>query len=730
MAEMQDLISQVQQLEHATTDLLEATNVSKKTLDNAVTSATSSAKTAEIANNSAVSASNKAVNAASESKAAADKAVAIVHGGDGSIEPAPGNYPVADKNGHLSIGWTPLLAAMYPNSGMLGEYYNIIDATLGSGANNHDKFWINKIRFNFLNKRQAFNINGRFVLTAGISHDMVLSAAESTADRSESFDDIFLDWDGNFKSYRSVTAHPTVTSYDSDAIAAEHGYSKISTGLYKTGDTYALLLGRIPRRNAGIYDPVFNREGSAKCVNQTPNHNGHTVWYAVPKNTETKKPILTSKSACFDTKNKQMDWGILATDATGNPEKRAHDAIYADEFIPLYYSAKPFSASVELLNDSINQAVNAQTFRAAEGTPYFKKVSRKISSKDTNNAVWLGIEGNPTQQNTHGEWFLPAESTQVPQGNMFFTHGGETFFWSHTNDWAGTHFSDAAGEPKNIPETLNVGDSVDLYRCGNISHYAPVSKRPKFRMIDIFGAFESMPAYWRENGLPGNWLAFGENGESLIPDGKPHDFKLSRKCLMCYQALLTRDGGKSWTDYTAQWKSNFESNSNSLATSFAANEVVMVTYQASANPFQLAKNAGAMIVSGVNMFAAHQSSWGSVICSNLINKVSIASGENADWNEYSGTQIAYAPGYPKKILRAYNQELIFDSIHQDTPAVKVLFYLGDDGCLHAIYKELKKSDGYWEDDGQFSVIENQSVTNDYLGNDLIVGQRFVELPYH
>ena len=45
------------------------------------------------------------------------------------------------------------------------------------------------------------------------------------------------------------------------------------------------------------------------------------------------------------------------------------------------------------------------------------------------------------------------------------------------------------------------------------------SARPQFLAVDIIGATTAMPQEWLDNGIPGNWLAVGEEGESLIPDG-------------------------------------------------------------------------------------------------------------------------------------------------------------------------------------------------------------------
>ncbi|WP_257293641.1 SUMF1/EgtB/PvdO family nonheme iron enzyme [Endozoicomonas sp. YOMI1] len=105
MATMDELVKQVQDLETATTDLLEATNVSKKTLDTAVNTSTEAAEQV-LADAADVTIKHSAtVQARDEAVAARDAATAIVYEGDASVTPAPGKIPVADGDGHIDKGY-------------------------------------------------------------------------------------------------------------------------------------------------------------------------------------------------------------------------------------------------------------------------------------------------------------------------------------------------------------------------------------------------------------------------------------------------------------------------------------------------------------------------------------------------------------------------------------------------------------------------------------------------
>ena len=359
---------QLQQLIDATTDLTESVNVNKRVLDSAVDSATGSAQSAANASNIAVNAKEEAKTAASEAKEAEANATAIVHNDEGSVTPGAGKYPVADSKGHLDIGWTPLLQAMYPYSGVIGS----VDKgdIIFTYSENPSPLYVNIF---FLEPNISFNIAGRLVTTkpsGGTSKlQILLPEAEYTADRAIAFDDIFLDWNGQVQTYRSITPHRTVTGYDRDAIATEHGYSKIQTGLYKTGDTYALLLGRVARRNKGAYHPEFNPEGTRRLNEQHTGYWANSFWFTdkkyIPSNLEGYFQITTGDPEKGEDYGAFVNSGNISSGASrqGRPDQKPYDAIYADDFTPLYYSAKNVVDRQALLFDSFNRAVAGRLFQ-------------------------------------------------------------------------------------------------------------------------------------------------------------------------------------------------------------------------------------------------------------------------------------------------------------------------------------------------------------------------------
>ena len=761
-ATLDDLVDQVGNLTSATTDLLDATNVNKATLDTAVDEAKSHAKSANDANASAVNAKEQALTAANEAKAAEANATAIVHNDEGSLTPAAGKYAIANAKGHFDVGWTPLLAVMYPNSGLIGNYYNIIDSTLGNGANNGDTFWVNRIRFKFRSANQAFNINGRFVVIKESATDTVLPEAESTAERAVAFDDIFLDWDGNIVHYRSITPHRTATGYDRDAIATEHGYTKASTGLYKTADTYVLLLGRVARRNMGGYHPVYNQEGAGEL--RKTGTGEYYNWYNKPSNLTLDKQYLfdgTVGSGSGSIRSKSN----FSRFPTGGD---FYDAIYADDFTPLYYSAKSVVDRQALLFDSFNKAVAGETFSGAEGThsciqvvdqsDYRKSFKSKVDTtvEITNNKI-SSINRRKYDTIFLSESVKPDYSNVnmvIINANITYMDGICTFKGIALNNaGADVYFSEQVRETKKLTnKILYVPDNCVLKNFyldpdggdssgGNTWDITDLtiqfvsveqnSARPQFLMVDVIGSLDAMPDEWQEHGIPGNWLAVGEEGESLIPDGVNYNAKLSRKCLECYQVLYTTNEGVSWTDVTSTHKTNAEGSGNTLGTlTTPANGCFIVSYRTSANPFELASRPAEFQALGN---AAYTASFlpqnGSLLVCSLINKVSVEDG----W-PYSGTaQIQLcnqfnALHYHATSLPTNGKFIMRGANVSELPCVKMLPCLVGNN-LHIVYKEMKHNDSQWGDDNKFNIVDNQSIVTDLNGQPVIVGQKRVELPY-
>ena len=728
-ATLDDLVDQVGNLTSATTNLLNATSTSKATLDKAVDEAKGHAESAGNANTSAVNAREEAKTAASEAKEAEANATAIVHNDEGTTTPTPGAYPVADSKGHLDIGWTPLLAAMYPYSGIMGD---INKETTLFFAGSHPSY---SNRIDVKSSAPPFNIGGRYVKLQSLG--LMLAEAESTAERAIAFDDIFLDWNGTVQTYRSITPHRTTTGYDRDAIATEHGYTKVQTGLYKTGDTYALLLGRVARRNQGAYHPVFNPEGASGFAGKS-NPSNHKLWYT------TALELAKYPTSLSDCMNKFSDGGSkthnsnIGKMSAGNsaywlsPDKKSYDAIFADDFTPLYYSAKNVVDRQALLFDSFNRAVAGETFSGAEGCYEVYKCKSSDTYHQPGGSIYsngfkalhrhiLGsVKATIYRESLAGDYsyvgYVTSTSTSIK--NSLGINYGDTGLRGN-----GFYYIISQVPARNG----NSDGSFELIRSS-------ASARPQFMLVDIIGALDAMPDEWKTQGIPGNWLAVGEEGESLIPDGTSKSFKLSRKCLECYQVLKSSDKGAAWADVTSTFKASIEGASNSMGNqSFVATDCYMVFYRTSANPFELS-NTGNMLAYEpvVSKFAHYLHTVGSVFGSNLMNKVL-----NVNYSYLLETLPAMKLSLDRRSGRARFSDHYGDTEHEpvhshkiEGPTIKTMSFLGNDFHLYIYYKEIKWGDsGKCGDNSKMTFVNKQSTVTDLNGQTVIIGQKRVELPY-
>ncbi len=668
----------------------------------------------------ATSGANTATTQAGEAKAARDEAVSVVHNDEGSLTPKPGAYAVADSNGHFDINWTPLLAAMYPYSGVLGSVNKDDMFTFQQNTAAVDRFYIKG--------KRAFNIFGRFV---NISKDtgIQVQETESTAERAIAFDDIFLDWNGNVTPYRSITPHRTTTSFDRDAIAEEHGYTKVQKGLYKIGDTFALLLGRVARLNQGAFHPVFNPEGA-----RWPLASSSTVqsWFqerAIQPVNRDEPFNLSGATEGLAVAGGYLASGSVDRKRSGRPDGKFYDVIYADDFTPLYYSAKNVVDHQALLFDSFNRAVAGETFSGAELYGAYKVET--VLAPNTSGSAPLRNTGIVDHTLYLGQRII----VENKNDKKLFLARIDTIYGSDT---AACRVLPVGYDSfQDVPDWDMTGYTASWSSSGKTNIYFynhplnnQVAARPQFLMVDIIGSQDAMPDEWKEHGVPGNWLAVGEEGESLIPDGTSKNYKLSRKCLECYQVLSTEDKGVSWTDVTADYKTIAEGSGNTLGNlSTPSAALRMVFYRTSANPFESADSGQVDSLGGVIVSNSHFTSGGSIFGGHLLNKIPTAN---------SGVPRTVSPALKScgvilnGLLYAggFASDISHESVNltSESSGYKVSPYLSR-SYMHVIYKELKHNGTQWGDDNKFNIVDKNSTVTDLNGETVIVGQKRVELPY-
>ena len=720
MSTVDDLVKQVQQLENATTDLLDATNVSKQTLDEAVDSATGSAGSAKTDAATATTAKNEAVTARNESVAARDEAEAIAYEGEATTEPGGGKIPVAYADGQIDSGWLPEFRARFPYSGVIGSINKGDLFRFAQSDSDANKiYWQPSTQYHF-------NIAGRLVkFTSSSSHASniiaTLPEAEDTADRAIAFDDIFLDWNGNIDTYRSITPHRTSTGYDADAIASEHGYSKVSNGLHKTGDTYALLLGRVARRNKGAYHPLWNPEGTGSIRNSAGSGNSGPWWASYVKG-------IDQSEQCFSNDFTALYWGSIGESnqaLKGRPNKENYDAIYADDFTPLYYSAQNIIDRQALLFDSFNRAVSGETFMGAEGTGIGYQYTCYAHEDNNRRSLFQGAAGIVSSSRIDNCCLVIINlitGETIPNNDIYF--------WSNRNTFA----------VYNDDVTISLDDQIILIPApihrAKFNTKKHISARPQFLALDIIGALGAMPQEWLDNGLPGNWLAVGEEGEDLIPDGTEKNFKASRKCLELYSVIARATPESNWVDNTSLWRTYLESSANGRTVSFDDGYVALIFYRTASNPFELGTRLPVMAIGdchGSNSANVYQPL--ALIGSNLIGKIPTHDDHSSEYVPMLGmTRTLEAEIYRDIRLRPRHEPFEYLKADANSPAYKALPTLAKSTnnvhILQVNYKEMRYNGTAWGDDNKFEIVDNQFSVTDINGEQVIVGQKRCALPYH
>ena len=644
-------------------------------------------------------------------------AAAVVTGGEGSLTPEPGKLPIGDSEGHIADGWlTPSLLAQavaaYPYSGIVGSLDK--DAIFSCPADTPNQFTIKALKA---------KIGTQFISVPQTT--ITLADAESTADKALAWDDIILHDDGTYQHYRSYMAHRTATGYDEAAIMAEHGYTKNDVDLWSKSGTGAVIVGRIARRNQGAYHSVWNPEGTRIINGAGEDYISSSQWY-----TEVSTGGVDSVEDCFIIQPSQngggsggganLGSGYKNAISSGSPNDERYDAIYLDDITPLFTSAERVTDRQALLFDMFNKAVAGETFSGAEGVSGWQ--TKTVFSHGTasiggyvgysiSTAIPAEIErlkmlvNSANVKSSIPYFFNMTQGTAISQWWVTEGGNGDTNIYFH------------------VDSGVNVGDEI---LCPDVS----VVARPQFTNIDIIGAQPAMTQEWLDNGIPGNWLAVGEEGESLIPDGTQKNFKLSRKCIDAYLILKTADNGATWTDITSSWEDDLQGAANAKTETLAATDCVMVFYKTAANPFELADSEDSLTNPDIFFSQAdYRHFYGASFTHNLIGKVPVSYpafgyeyGRISSFSMNKGGRFITGNGREPFHATPVNVPLV-------TVAAKMLPFLSVDGFMQVIYQERKHNGTQWGDDNKFNIVDKQTTATDLNGEQVIVGQKRVKLPY-
>ena len=488
----------------------------------------------------------------------------------------------------------------------------------------------------------------------------------------------------------------------------------------------AIEICRIHRRNQGAYHPVYNPNGTGMFW--TDSAGGTGKWYASSGLISAIKSI----SSCFTWDNWTAPMtpytaiiygptnqysGSIAVGFIGRPDGLFYDQIHEGDILDLRNSSKKVEDYNRLISREFNKLV-AGTNRGKEGEWKFLSSGTTSSFLKVSN-VWVygvvpsDIRNLPSKLNTErlvfikdvaGSWHLGfrsySDSTSL---NVYFNDNPVTGTFNQNTEYL-------------IFEKSTRTKSNTLLHC------------------DIIGNPTNYPTAWKQSGVFGIPLIVAEDGTSLLPNGTLDTFKLSRKAnatpLLC---LRSTDNGTTWSSFTPTFSTT--TNAITLTDEPAAN-LVMVYYQTHTSMAVPVANSEVLEIGDVS---AASNVGTSILVSTLVSKIpTVQYGGSTKSTEVAGTIFGHNT-FTSILTTDANatsgQRISHNAISlasTTSPTVKVFPYLtrlNGKAYLNLVFKEMKHNGTSWGDDTKFNIVDNVSITTDFYGQTVLIGQKTVELPY-
>lgn len=271
------------------------------------------------------------------------------------------------------------------------------------------------------------------------------------------------------------------------------------------------------------------------------------------------------------------------------------------------------------------------------------------------------------------------------------------------------------------------------------------TKSNTLTFVDIIGSPSNYPQAWKDamatgTRLYGVPLVMAEDGTSMLPTGALTTFKLSRKANAApLQVLKSTDSGVTWTALTVTTHYTFSTTTNAI-TFTAGNiplttDLIMVIYQTHTNMVVAGVNAEVLEIGDVLATMADDKNYGGFLLNNLIGKIPTNPGNTPEYGIFgkpnghailNDSKLFGASGYPNHVTIPFASST--------SPAAKFFPYLtrsNGKARLQLVFKEMKYStvNADWGDDSTFNIVDNVSTTTDWYGSTVLIGQKYVELPY-
>jgi hypothetical protein len=490
---------------------------------------------------------------------------------------------------------------------------------------------------------------------------------------------------GRFSNSNAGRYHDQWNSFDRQvgmfrATSPGSGYDSYSSTAAHNGLCFAVPIALVQRRNSGAYHPVFNSEGTALFLRENGNLAAENAWY----NSNVKIP--STAADCFKLGSPSENVagnvapfgsntsGAISDNYYGRPDGKFYDAIYASDVQDLRMSSKKLPLAE--IREKYKRMAIAGDVRGFEAVLFTHNFGNSIGIEGTG---WLKV---PFADISGDISRFTTTTTLQNQGHHITTHEVSTGI-SKVHDFA---FRDTNLEQLWIRE-IDGGSFVSGDWMVALAE-EQTHKQAKPTWTDLIGSTANLMATFPE-GVEGQWIP-------VVPDGStPRTYPLNRKSINTVQYKNTSDSGSSWSS------GNLSSDTTQNALLNYAAPLARVSlwqYETQAHFTEDSNNVKVLDLGGVSVGNFYNPSWGGLLSSTLIGKVSIGS-SNYKWRNASDFE--YTLRTDTEILDTSTGQGVEHTTFSMLPspastAVKTLDYLSSENGVAQLsyaYKEMVYDSG-------------------------------------
>ena len=164
--------------------------------------------------------------------------------------------------------------------------------------------------------------------------------------------DVILSTKTGYKTIKGFEVFSKKEAY-ADKIAERYGYTKLGNGLYHDGTEEVVIVGLVPRLNAGAYHPVYNSFGTTNYIQQGT---GRFNWYNFSLSIAS---MYYTMALTGNTHGAYIAGGRIGSTENGRPDGKFYDKIYYEGaggliFLPIYSKSR---SRTDILIDGSNNLV-------------------------------------------------------------------------------------------------------------------------------------------------------------------------------------------------------------------------------------------------------------------------------------------------------------------------------------------------------------------------------------